>query len=253
MTAASEKTWMFIAVSLLVVLLSLALCAPSQAFASLAVGANPNAESVGTKISTAAAKSAGYRMAVAGAKISYSRLTLNKDGVGTRAYFKACKTLSKSGYYVKNQKQMQCNVPVAAAVRTSGVDKKFPTTCAGMYNCMKKSKQWKYLGHYNGKISSLKPGDILVRVKGVTTYTQNGVKVKAAGNHICMYVGKNIAKMVYAKYLKGTDADKGNPGSSRVFVNARQAPNDLPQRRAACLEMGRTASADSRMLVFRHR
>ena len=230
------------------VFLAMTLPAQSSAFASVT---NAKSASGVTAQSKSESKSQikADKIAMAGAKISYSRMTYKKDGVGTKAYFKACLKLGK--YYVTNQKQMQCNVPVAAAVRISGVDKKFPTTIAQMYDYMMASKKWKRVGNFNGETSSLKPGDVLIRVNGVTTYRQNGVKRVSTTRHVCLYVGSKIANSAYKKYLKGTDADRGKPGSSRVFVNARTALNQPSLRRAACLESRKEACADSRLIVFR--
>lgn len=197
---------------------------------------------------TAAAKA----IAKAGASVSYSRIVYKAKGTGTKAYLKACKTLLGS-YYAKNQKQMQSNVPVALAVRMSGVDGSFPTTMKAMYSYMKKSSSWKCLGNYNGKTSSLKPGDILISVKGTTTYTNaKGKKAKASSNRACLYVGKSIASSVYKSTLKGTDADKGTPGKSRVFVHASASNSNTAKRTAACLETAKQAGADTKMLVFRY-
>lgn len=195
----------------------------------------------------------GNKMALAAAAVSYSRAVYRYEGTGTRAYLAVCKKYLGS-YYAQNNKQMQCNVPVAAAVRFSGVDRAFPTTCQGMYDYMNSSEKWKRLkGTYKGKTSSLKPGDVLIRIGGVTTYVDEyGARRTASTNHACMYVGKDIASSVYKKFLKGTEADKGKPGSTRVFVSAHLSSNDASRRSASCMETASQAYADRRMVVFRY-
>ena len=195
----------------------------------------------------------GNKMALAAAAISYSRVVYKGEGTGTRRYLAVCKKYLGT-YYVNDEKQMQCNVPVAAAVRFSGIDKKFPTTCQGMYDYMKSSKKWKRLkGTYNGETSSLKPGDVLIRIGGTTAYVdKNGVKRKASTNHACMYIGKAISSSVYKKFLKGTEADRGNPGYKRVFVSAHTSKNNPAKRSASCMETASQAYADYKMIVFRY-
>ena len=233
-----------------------------QAYASIAVGTSAGTSTdvnavVADPAQTAKAKKAAKvtaarkKIATASARLAYSRLTTRSSGTGTKYYQKMVKR-NLSSYYNNTLKRMQCNVPVVTAVRSSGIDKKFPTTIPEMYKYMKKSKKWTCLGNYNGKTSSLLPGDVLLRVAGVTTYKVNGVKRAVSTNHTCLYVGKKIAKSVYKKYLKGSDADKGSVGSSRVFVNARMGLGAPSQRRAACLESQKQVCADSRLLVFRY-
>jgi len=201
---------------------------------------------------TAQASAKGNEIAKVAASFSYSRTVYVGQGQGTKFYLFICKGLAKNGYYAKNKKQMQCNVPVALAVKYSGVDAKFPTTNTDMYKYMKKSKKWKCLGNYNGKTSSLKPGDILIRIGGVTSYIdKDGKKHKAETNHACLYVGKRIANLIYKSDLKGSDADKGKPGSSRVFVSAHTSKRNAAKRSAACLETAGAAYANKKMIVFR--
>lgn len=207
------------------------------------------------QLETASAKTSnGVKMATQAARISYSRTVFKGQGTGTKAYMKVCKKLTRDGYYAKNGNQMKCNVPVAAAVRSSGVDKKFPLTTEGQYTYMKSSKKWKCLGNYKGKESALKPGDVLIRIGGKTKYVgKDGYKYTASTNHACMYIGKSIASKVYKKNLKGTDADMGKPGAKRTFVSAHMSRQNPSRRSAACMENASAAYADIKMLVFRHR
>ena len=200
------------------------------------------------------ASSSGNKIAKAAASISYSRTVYRGEGVGTEAYFSACRALASNGYYTKKEKQMQCNVPVAAAVRISGVDPNFPTTNTGMYSYMLKSKDWECLGNYSDNEADLQPGDILIRIAGKTKFISNkdGKTHKAETNHACVFIGKSIAKKIYKKKLKGTDADKGNPGSKRTFVSAHTSKKKPKTRSAACMETALAAYADHRLIVFRH-
>ncbi len=200
---------------------------------------------------TAHASAQGDAIAKAAASISYSKVTYQSKGTGTKAYLAACKKYMGS-YYTKNKKQMQCNVPVATSVRKSGVDSEFAQTNATIYKYMKNSKDWTCLGNYTGKTSMLQPGDILIRIAGTTSYKKNGKTYKAATSHTCVYVGAKIASSVYNSSLKGTDADKGAPGSSRVFVSAHKSTKNSAKRSAACLETAKQAYADTRMIVFRY-
>ena len=203
--------------------------------------------------SYAYASNAGKKIARTAASFSYSRKVCQGDGTGTEAYMTACKKIAKNGYYTKNKNQMQCNVPVAAAVRVSGVDPNFPTGNSEMYNYMKKSEDWICLGNYNKDEAMLEPGDILIRIAGVTKYhSKYGGINKAETNHACVYVGKKIAKRIYRKKLKGTDADVGRPGNARTFVSAHTSKKDPKYRSAACLEKPVQAYADYRLIVFRH-
>lgn len=199
----------------------------------------------------ALASTGGDKIATSAASISYSRTVYKANGTGTEAYMKACAKLGS--YYTKNLKQMQCNVPVTAAVKLAGVDKKFPNTCADMYKYMNSSSNWENLGNYTGDTSMLQPGDVLIRVKGTTTYKdkKTGKTTKAATSHACVYVGKSIVSSVYKSTLKGTDADVGSPGSTRIFVSAHTSVNNSAKRTAACLQTASAAYADYRMIVFR--
>lgn len=193
---------------------------------------------------------AGLAIAMLAASISYSHVVYQGEGTGTKYYMKLCKALRSNGYYAKNSKQMQCNVPIAVSVRASGVDKKFPTTNKEIYQYMLKSSKWKCLGNYTKNESMLQPGDILIRIVGVTKY--DGGSKTAATNHACIYVGKKIVDSVYRTKLKGTDADKGKPVSGAVFVSAHTSLKNKAKRSAACLEKASQAYADSRMIVFRY-
>ena len=251
----AKRSSIAVTAALVVMALCLSLfTAYGQAFASsnssLTAGQTPTTTTTSKGSKTDIAKKQ-EKIAKAAAKISYSRAVYQGQGQGTKAYLSTCKKRLGS-YYTSNSKQMQCNVPVAAAVRASGIDKKFPTTNDGMYNYMKKSKQWKCLGNYKTSVTSLKPGDVLIRIKYKTAYTKNGAWLWATTNHACVYVGKKIAKSVYKKNLKGTDADVGAPGSKRVFVSAHRSYNNASKRSAACLETAKQAYADCKMLVFRY-
>lgn len=246
-----------LAVALLTALLGMALVSGLFAVRGVAHAASSNASALAAAKASLSkspyATSKGNKIAVAAATMSYSRAAYQSQGAtGTKAYLAICKKYLGS-YYAKNKKQMQCNVPVAAAVRFSGVDKKFPTTNQGMYSYMKNSKKWKCLGNYKTKAKNLKPGDILIRIGGTTSYIgKNGSKHKASTNHACVYVGKNVSASVYKKTLKGTKADKGNPGSKRVFVSAHTSSKNPSKRSAACLETASQAYADNRLIVFRY-
>ena len=192
------------------------------------------------------------KIAVAAATMSYSRATYQGEGTGTKTYFAILKKYL-TWYYWHNKKQMQCNVPVCASVRFSGAAKDYPMYNVDMYNYMKKSKKWKCLGNYSGKESSLKPGDVLARIAGTTTYRDRyGNKRYATVHHTCIYVGKKIASSVYKRALKGTDADKGKPGSKRTFVSAHTSSANPAKRSASCLEKASEAFADGQMLIFRY-
>ena len=203
--------------------------------------------------SYAYASTAGNKIAKTAASFSYTRQVYVGDGYsGTKAYMASCKKLGT--YYTKNKKQMQCNVPVAAAVRLSGVDPDFPTGNSEMYYYMKKSSDWECLGNFNTDESTLQPGDILIRIAGVTKFHSKygGIK-KADTNHACVYVGQKIVKSIYKKKLKGTDADVGRPKSIRTFVSAHTSKSQPSKRSAACLEKRKQAFADYRLIVFRHK
>ena len=188
----------------------------------------------------------GEAIAFIAAQLCYSRHTTKSDGhTGTKFYMRMCNTLGS--YYTKNEKQMQCNVPVALAVKASGTDEKFPNGNKEMYYYMQKSSKWKCLGNYNNKTSMLKPGDILIRIGGVTVSRAGKT---ASNNHACIYIGKAIADSTYKNLLKGTDADMGAP--TGVFVSAHVSNKNPAKRSAACIETASQAFADGAMIVFRY-
>ena len=216
-----------------------------------------SATSVATKAS-AGASQAGIAIAAQAVKISYSRTVYQAQGKGTKHYLSVAKTLAKNDYYIKNKNQLRCNVPVACAVRGSGVDKSFPTSLLPMYTYMKKSAKWKCLGNFSGREGALQPGDVLIRIgtdKGkanATTYKKNGVTYTNKTSHACIYVGKQMAQSGYTLALKGTDADKGKPATNATFVSGHTSKKNAAKRSAACLESAKAAYGDFKMLVFRY-
>ena len=108
------------------------------------------------------------------------------------------------------------------------------------------SSDWKYLGHWSGKISDLKPGDVLIRVTSMKDKYPNTKQ-----NHTCVYVGTATALAVYNSYIKGTDGDLGAPTSDACFVSAHRSRGNKKNASAACIGNASFAHADSRMVLFR--
>jgi hypothetical protein len=116
-------------------------------------------------------------------------------------------------------------------------------TTGGIYEHMAKSERWKDLGRWDGKETSLEPGDVLIRMKA-----WDGSK----GNHVCMYIGNAIAKEVYRAKLQGTDADKGAPTSTTRWYSGHLNGGNPPDKGyAPCLGDAKYAHADTVMHVFR--
>ncbi len=142
-----------------------------------------------------------------------------------------------------NVQGRDCGRAILSIVWWSGWDTGMPRTVAKMRKHMLDSDRWQNRGLWNGKESSLQPGDILIRVKGI-----DGAK----GNHVCMYVGNAIAQAVYDDFLKGTDADKGAPKTDATFVSAHLAGGNPPNKGyAPCIGNKSYAGADTKMRVFR--
>ncbi|MBE6470336.1 MAG: hypothetical protein E7000_01300 [Coriobacteriaceae bacterium] len=148
----------------------------------------------------------GDDLARAACRISYSRGVFYDRGKypGTRKYLGMY--LDYAGKALKHTAGRSCNIGVLVAVRWSGYDKAFPRWLSqqrpylGYEGDGPKTDRWVCVGSYkpgNVKGSNLQPGDVLVSQR-----------------HIWMYVGSKIPKEIYAKYLKGTDADLGQPNGS---------------------------------------
>jgi hypothetical protein len=153
---------------------------------------------------------------------------------------KDTKSSAPKAYNVQGR---DCGRGVLSAVWWSGVDDSMPRTVVKMREHMIKSERWKDLGLWSGKESDLKPGDVLVRVKGTDG---------ATGNHICMYVGHDLVMEIYNSYLKYTDADKGTPTSDAAWVSAHLAGGNPPDEGyAPCIGSKKYAHADKKMHVFR--
>lgn len=142
---------------------------------------------------------------------------------------------------VWNVQGRSCDRSIASIVRFSGYDDSIPRTCAGIYAHLAKSSRWKNCGKWSGKESDLKPGDILIRLK-----VWQGV----SGNHVCMFVGKDIALEIYKANLKGTDADKGTPTGN--WVSGHLAGGNPPNKGyAPCIGNASYAGAKTSARVFR--
>ena len=160
---------------------------------------------------------AGDTIARAACRVAYSRGVYYSGGkngshpytaVWRQVYSKVC----PGSPWIRS-----CIAAVKGIVRWSGYDPTFPMP--GGYpsksyeNYLRaRPGQWQILGTWDGKLDSLRPGDIL-------TSQRNGV---IGGNntsdHSFIYVGYDIAKEVYDEYLRGTDADLGEPVADSAFV-----------------------------------
>ena len=103
---------------------------------------------------------------------------------------------------------------MCTVMRWSGFDKSFPSGCGSDRSGINKylgyasgkgtSSKWQYVGKYVKGKTKLLPGDVLFG------------KMSNGYSHVCMYVGKPIAKEIYKKNLKGTDADVGSATGTYV-------------------------------------
>ena len=176
-------------------------------------------------------------IAIAGCRISYSQARFydpDKLYPGSSDSVRIGKAIKGGSGYVR-----ACSSAVSLAVRFSGADTSFPGGCGGQWHHMESSPRWTKIGRWNGDIGMLQPGDILVRVNGIEGQTID---------HSCMYVGHDIAMQVYNTYLKGTDADVGEPTADTCFMSAHGTPNKTA---APCIGNAKWAYADKRMTVFR--
>lgn len=192
-------------------------------------------------------------LARAACSFSYSKPARHNPDTGanprTKLYATVYDTLLKAKDTQKaapkawNVQGRDCGRAVLCAVLWSGVDDSMPRTVAKMREHMEKSECWKDLGKWNGKESSLQPGDVLIRVKGV-----DGAK----SNHVSVYVGHDTASEIYSKHLKGTDADKGAPASDAAWASAFLSGGNPPDKGyAPCIGNAKYASVDKTMHVFR--
>ncbi|MDO4399597.1 MAG: RICIN domain-containing protein [Coriobacteriia bacterium] len=182
-------------------------------------------------------------LSVYACRYSYSQplfYQYKKSNMGTAVYKSVCGAIFP-GYV-----QMSCDRGVATAARWSGVDIDYPAGTPAQYKYLMKSSDWKYLGHWSGKISDLKPGDVLIRVTSMKDKYPNTKQ-----NHTCVYVGNATALAVYNSYIRGTDGDLGAPTSDACFVSAHRSRDNKKNASAACIGNASFAHADSRMVVFR--
>lgn len=192
-------------------------------------------------------------LARAACSFSYSRPARHNPKTGanrrTSLYAKVYDTLLKAKDTKSaapkcwNVEGRDCGRAILSAVWWSGVDDAMPRTVAKMRQHMINSERWQNRGKWSGKTADLKPGDILIRVKGIEG---------ATGNHVVMYVGNATAKDVYEKCLKGTNADKGAPRSDAAWVSAHLNGGNPPDKGyAPCVGNKSYAHADTKMRVFR--
>lgn len=190
-------------------------------------------------------------LAKAACSLSYSRPARHNPATGanprTKVYAKVYGAIfgktdtRKRAPHVWNTQGRSCDRGIATAVKWSGCDDSMPRTCAGIYGRLKASTRWKYMGKWNGSEASLQPGDILIRLKAWQGVT---------GNHVCMYVGKDTAKDVYNRCLKGTDADKGAP--TGAWVSSHLNGGNPPDKGyAPCIGDAKYAGANTKMRVYR--
>jgi hypothetical protein len=198
------------------------------------------AASLNEKVRTAwetIAQTQNNAIAIAGCRISYSRASFydpDKKHPGSSEGVRIGKAVRGGSGYAR-----ACSSAVSLAVRFSGADTSFPGGCGSQWKHMEASSRWIKIGRWNGDIGMLQPGDILVRVKGI-----DGQSI----DHSCMYVGHDIAMQVYNTYLKGTDADLGEPTADTCFMSAHGTPNKTA---APCIGNAGWAYADKRSTVFR--
>lgn len=204
--------------------------------------------------STAKTLTPGEEIAYAGSRISYSRPSQHNPSTGANPGTKAFKRVYGGTWKRKDTKSAaprvynvegrSCDRSVSCAVLASGRDDGMHRTVDGIIEHMDKSPDWKCLGRWDGKETSLQPGDVLARSKkwaGVSS------------NHVCMYIGDEIAKLAYAKHLKGTDADKGAPTSTTRWMSGHLNGGNPPNRGyAPCLGDRKYAHADTKMKVWRY-
>ena len=156
----------------------------------------------GTKSATFKLVNMGDDLARAACKLSYSRGKFYDYGKypGTKKYLSLFYLAGKRYKYTAGR---SCDVGMSTIMKWSGYDKGFPGGSSlqkpylGYQKDKAKTTRWVCVGAYKkGDIegSGLMPGDIL-----------------QSERHIWMYVGNQIPQEIYAKHLKGTDADLGKP------------------------------------------
>ena len=120
-------------------------------------------------------------------------------------------------YYRNLGGVMTCNSAMWVAWKYSGYWKRFQPYDYDVESAYyEDTSRWKYLGHFipGSRVTSngykMLPGDTL---RG----EMNGAY------HTCMYVGRDIPKDVYNKYIKNTEGDAGTPLNNADFVTAHHA------------------------------
>lgn len=157
---------------------------------------------------------AGDNLARAACRVSYSQPGYYNGGqhVATRLWQRIYPRIRPGSPWIRG-----CHTAINALVKWSGYDDTYPNFGSGFERSIRaKTSKWKVVGKWNGKTSSLQPGDILA-------LKRNGVIGFDGNCHELMYVGYPIARDIYRKYLKGTDADLGTPAKDDVFVSAHGA------------------------------
>ena len=158
-------------------------------------------------------KSCGNELAQYACRVSYSRISWHGGGYdGTTAWNKVFKSIRGGMSWSR-----ACCTAVYGIARWAGYDDNWPFALGPQYEeHLKRSRRWKVVGDWDRKESSLQPGDILV-----CRNSSNGkIGYSNAKDHVLIYVGKDIPKEIYRRYLKGTDADRGYPTKGSVFVSA---------------------------------
>ncbi len=213
----------------------------------------------GMKVSTSTATTVSITkydntdLARAACKLAYSRKAQynpsTKANPRTVIYGKVYDKLFKNkdtktaAPHVYNVQGRSCDRSIATAVLWSGWDDSFPRMTPKIREHLLSSSRWKNLGFWDGKESSLQPGDILIRIKGYD---------KATSNHVCMYVGKTIAQEIYKNYVQGTDGDKGKPYETATWMSGHLNGGNPPNKGyAPCLGNAAYAGANKLMKVFR--
>ncbi|MDO4399430.1 MAG: hypothetical protein Q4D27_00605 [Coriobacteriia bacterium] len=176
----------------------------------------------GTKSTTFKLVNMGDDLARAACKLSYSRGKFYDYGKypGTKKYLSLFYLAGKRYKYTAGR---SCDVGMSTIMKWSGYDKGFPGGSSlqkpylGYQKDKAKTTRWVCVGAYKkGDIegSGLMPGDIL-----------------QSERHIWMYVGGQIPQDIYAKYLKGTDADLGKP--TGVWVSSHHGHANRNTKSAA--------------------
>ena len=168
----------------------------------------------GIKKTTFRIVNAGDDLARAACCVSYSQPGYYNGGqhIATKLWQRIYPKIRPGSPWIRG-----CHTAINALVKWSGYDDGYPNFGSGFERSIRaRTSKWKVVGKWNGKTSSLQPGDILA-------LKRNGVIGYDGNCHELMYVGYPIAREIYRKYLKGTDADLGAPAKSDVFVSAHGA------------------------------